>query len=75
MDVGELSVEETLDILRTVVPRYSGFHRVEYTPNAFEAAARLTDRYISDRFLPDKVSELWLSSLLLCVCVRVCACV
>jgi len=56
--VDEPTVEETLLILKTLLPRYAEFHGVEYTPNALEAAAKLSDRYIADRFLPDKAIDL-----------------
>lgn len=52
--VHEPSVPETLYILNGVMPRYAAHHRLEYTPQALEAAASLSSRYISDRFLPDK---------------------
>jgi len=58
LKVVEPTVEETLDILRTILPRYAEFHGVEYTPNSLEAAAKLSDRYITDRFLPDKAIDL-----------------
>ena len=40
------------------MPRYEEFHDVEYTSNALIAAAKLSDRYASDRFLPDKAIDL-----------------
>lgn len=58
LDVVEPSVEETLEILKTIIPKYEEYHGVEYTNNALEAAAKLSDRYISDRFLPDKAIDL-----------------
>lgn len=58
LDVVEPTVEETLDILKTIMPKYAEYHEVEYTSNAIEAAAKLSDRYISDRFLPDKAIDL-----------------
>jgi len=58
LQVNEPSVEETLQILQTLVPRYAEYHGVEYTPNALEAAVKLSDRYIMDRFLPDKAIDL-----------------
>lgn len=58
LDVVEPTVEETLDILNTIMPKYAEYHDVEYTTNAIEAAAKLSDRYISDRFLPDKAIDL-----------------
>lgn len=56
--VGEPSVEDTIEILRGLRPSYAEFHKVEFTDAALEAAARLSDRYISDRFLPDKAIDL-----------------
>jgi ATP-dependent Clp protease ATP-binding subunit ClpC len=58
MNIVEPTVEETLQILKTIMPKYAEFHEVEYTSNALEAAAKLSDRYISDRFLPDKAIDL-----------------
>lgn len=56
--VNEPSVEESIDILNAVMPRYEEFHGVRYTPFAVEAAARLSERYINDRSLPDKAIDL-----------------
>ncbi len=56
--VGEPSVEETVEILRGLRDRYEAHHRVSITDEAIEAAATLGDRYISDRFLPDKAIDL-----------------
>ena len=58
LDVVEPTVEETLEILDTIMPKYAKYHEVEYTQNAIDAAAKLSDRYISDRFLPDKAIDL-----------------
>ncbi|MCC6746560.1 MAG: ATP-dependent Clp protease ATP-binding subunit [Deltaproteobacteria bacterium] len=52
--VPEPSDEETLAILRGVAPSYARHHRVEILPEALDAAVRLSGRYITDRFLPDK---------------------
>jgi ATP-dependent Clp protease ATP-binding subunit ClpC len=52
--VREPSAQDTAVILRGLVPRYEQHHRVRYAPEALEAAASLSARYISDRFLPDK---------------------
>jgi ATP-dependent Clp protease ATP-binding subunit ClpC len=52
--VREPSVQDTAVILRGLKPRYEEHHRVRYAPEALEAAASLSARYISDRFLPDK---------------------
>jgi len=58
IQVGEPSVEETIEILRGLRDRYEAHHRVSITDGALEAAATLADRYISDRFLPDKAIDL-----------------
>ncbi len=56
--VGEPSVPETVQILRGLRDRYEAHHRVSITDGAIDAAANLADRYISDRFLPDKAIDL-----------------
>ena len=56
--VDEPTVDEAVEILGAVAPRYEEFHGVRYTPFAIEAAARLSERYINDRFLPDKAIDL-----------------
>jgi ATP-dependent Clp protease ATP-binding subunit ClpC len=56
--VGEPSVEETIEILHGLRDRYEQHHRVKISDVALEAAAKLSDRYISDRFLPDKAIDL-----------------
>ncbi len=56
--VGEPSVAETVQILEGLRDRYEAHHRVSITDGAIEAAATLADRYISDRFLPDKAIDL-----------------
>ena len=56
--VGEPSVEETIDILKGLRDRYEAHHRVSITDEALVAAANMADRYISDRFLPDKAIDL-----------------
>jgi ATP-dependent Clp protease ATP-binding subunit ClpA len=55
--IREPTVEETVDILNAVLPFYRSHHKVEYTNSSLEAAARLSDRYINDRFLPDKAID------------------
>src|SRR5712692_2091447 len=50
----EPSVEETIEILRGLRPRYEAHHKVKITDEALKAAAELSDRYITERFLPDK---------------------
>jgi ATP-dependent Clp protease ATP-binding subunit ClpB len=56
--VGEPSVEDTIAILRGLKPRYESHHGVKIKDSALIAAAELSDRYISDRFLPDKAIDL-----------------
>jgi len=56
--VKEPSVEETVDILKGLRERYEAHHRIRITDEALAAAAELADRYISDRFLPDKAIDL-----------------
>ncbi|MDR2911353.1 MAG: ATP-dependent Clp protease ATP-binding subunit [Bacteroidales bacterium] len=51
------SVEETIEILNNIKSRYEDHHNVFYTKEALEACARLTSRYISDRYLPDKAID------------------
>lgn len=58
ISVGEPTVEEAILILRGLRDRYEAHHRIKITDEAIEAAARLSDRYISDRFLPDKAIDL-----------------
>jgi ATP-dependent Clp protease ATP-binding subunit ClpC len=58
IQVKEPSVDETIQILAAVVSKYEQFHGVKYTNNALVSAARLSDRYISDRFLPDKAIDI-----------------
>lgn len=55
--VGEPSVEETIQILRGLLPRYEEHHHVHYTPKALEAAVQLSKRYLTGRFLPDKAID------------------
>ncbi|MFA7466708.1 MAG: ATP-dependent Clp protease ATP-binding subunit [Desulfotomaculaceae bacterium] len=56
--VDEPTVDETVEILKGLRDRYEAHHRVRITDEALEAAARLGDRYIADRFLPDKAIDL-----------------
>ncbi|MBU1084231.1 MAG: ATP-dependent Clp protease ATP-binding subunit, partial [Candidatus Omnitrophica bacterium] len=52
------SVEETIDILKGLRDKYEAHHKVKFSDKALEAAAKLADRYISARFLPDKAIDL-----------------
>jgi ATP-dependent Clp protease ATP-binding subunit ClpC len=56
--VGEPSVDETIEILYGLRERYEQHHKLKILDEALEAAAKLSDRYISDRFLPDKAIDL-----------------
>ena len=56
--VDEPTVEETITILKGVQKKYEDYHHVKYTDAAIEAAANLSNRYIQDRFLPDKAIDL-----------------
>ena len=56
--VGEPSVPETIEILHGLRERYEQHHKLKISDDALEAAAKLADRYISDRFLPDKAIDL-----------------
>jgi ATP-dependent Clp protease ATP-binding subunit ClpB len=56
--VSEPSMEDTISILRGIKEKYEVHHGVQITDNAIVAAANLSDRYISDRFLPDKAIDL-----------------
>jgi ATP-dependent Clp protease ATP-binding subunit ClpC len=56
--VREPSVEETIRILEGIAPRYERHHQVHFAPDALESAARLAERYIADRRLPDKAVDL-----------------
>jgi ATP-dependent Clp protease ATP-binding subunit ClpC len=58
IQVDEPSVEDTVEILRGLRDRYEAHHRVSITDDALHAAAVMADRYISDRFLPDKAVDL-----------------
>ncbi|MFN8048279.1 MAG: ATP-dependent Clp protease ATP-binding subunit [Ancrocorticia sp.] len=58
IQVDQPTVAQTIDILKGLRDRYESFHRVTITDDALEAAAALSDRYINDRFLPDKAIDL-----------------
>lgn len=58
IQVDQPSPEESIQILRGLRDRYEAHHRVSITDEAIEAAVKLSDRYISDRFLPDKAIDL-----------------
>ena len=56
--VGEPSLEATIEMLRGLRPRYEAHHKIQITDSALEAAVQLGQRYISDRYLPDKAVDL-----------------
>ena len=56
--VSEPSIETTVEMLRGLRPRYEAHHKIKISDGALEAAARLSQRYISGRFLPDKAIDL-----------------
>ena len=56
--IGEPTVEATIEILKGLRPRYEAHHKIKISDEALEAAARLSQRYISDRHLPDKAIDL-----------------
>jgi ATP-dependent Clp protease ATP-binding subunit ClpE len=56
--VDEPTVAETIEILKGLQKRYEDYHHVKYTEDAIKAAATLSNRYIQDRFLPDKAIDL-----------------
>lgn len=58
VQVGEPTVEETVEILKGIRDRYEAHHGVTITDDALDAAAKLSSRYITDRFLPDKAIDL-----------------
>lgn len=58
IQVDEPTLDETIQILKGLRDRYEAHHRVTITDEAIEAAAKLSDRYITDRFLPDKAIDL-----------------
>ncbi|MCK5460795.1 ATP-dependent Clp protease ATP-binding subunit [Candidatus Gracilibacteria bacterium] len=58
VDIPEPSLEEAVEILKGVRPHYENFHSVKITDEAIESAVKLSHRYITDRFLPDKAFDL-----------------
>lgn len=57
IDVEPASIEETIEILRGLKSRYEEHHNVSYTPESLRTATELSDKYITDRFLPDKAVD------------------
>ena len=58
IQVDEPTVEDTIAILKGLRDRYEAHHRINISDEALEAVAKLSDRYVSDRFLPDKAIDL-----------------
>lgn len=58
IDVPEPTIEETINILRQLQPRYEEFHQVKYTDDAIEYAVKGSAKHINDRYLPDKAIDL-----------------
>ena len=58
VQVPETTVDETIEVLRGLRPRYEEHHRVEISDEAITAAAKLAQRYVADRFMPDKAIDL-----------------
>ena len=56
--IKEPSIEQTVDILTTISEQYGAHHGVTYSPESLVAAAKLSERYVTDRFLPDKAIDL-----------------
>ena len=56
--ISEPTVDETVKILKGLQKRYEQYHGISYEPDAILAAAKLSDRYVSDRFMPDKAIDL-----------------
>lgn len=56
--VVEPTIEETVDILKKLQPRYERFHQIKYSEEAILACAKLADRYLTERFMPDKAIDL-----------------
>jgi ATP-dependent Clp protease ATP-binding subunit ClpC len=52
--IKEPTIDQTVEILTTISERYGLYHGVTYTPESLVAAAKLSERYVTDRFLPDK---------------------
>ncbi len=55
--VEEPTIDESIDILNGIKERYERYHGIRYAPDAIEASVRFADRYVSDRFLPDKAID------------------
>jgi len=58
IEVGEPTIEATIEMLQTLRPRYEAHHRIHIEDGALDAAARLSHRYVTERWLPDKAVDL-----------------
>ena len=56
--IKEPTIDQTVQILEAICDQYAVHHGVKYTPDSLTAAAKLSERYITDRFLPDKAIDL-----------------
>ena len=66
------TVEQTVEILKGLRPNYENYHKVKLSDEAIDAAAKLSDKYISDRFLPDKAIDL-IDEAMSCAKVSMCS--
>lgn len=57
IEIAEPTIEETVQILEGLKPRYEAFHQIHYTPSSLRAAVDLSAKYINDRYLPDKAID------------------
>ena len=57
IDIPEPSIDETIEILQGIKENYENYHNVNYTDSALKAAVELSDKYINDRYLPDKAID------------------
>ena len=57
IDVKETTVEETIEILKGIKENYEKYHQVQYTDEAIKSAVILSDKYINERYLPDKAID------------------
>jgi len=58
IEVNETSVEDTINIIKGIIKTYEDYHKVKYLDEAIELAVTLSDKYIKDRFLPDKAIDI-----------------
>lgn len=58
IEIKEPSIEETIEILQGILPSYENYHNVKYTREAVEAAVKLSNKFINDKYLPDKAIDI-----------------